>query len=210
MDTHEFVLREYFLKVLQRKQSRDATLCRMESHILVLPLDEKQVVVVDLIQLVVGLHRDEVVGTADGVVRQVIPFRLGQLGTDGLVDSLDKTGKVEWLQQIVDHREVEGIDGILGISRSEDDGWLMLKTFNQLKACEVGHLDVEKHDVDLIVFQGVHGFKGIRACGHQLQRVHLRHIILQELLSQVLIIHNNHIILLFHSSILTLYISLSC
>ena len=76
----------------------------------------------------------------------------------------------------------------------------------------VGHLDVEKHDVDLMIFQDIHGFDSIGAGGHQLQRLHLRHIVLQKLLCQILVINDDYIVFFFcvHISILTLYIPLSC
>ena len=55
VNTDEHVLGQDFLQVLQGKQSRDATLGGMECDIFVLPFNIKQVVVVDLVKLVVGL-----------------------------------------------------------------------------------------------------------------------------------------------------------
>ena len=127
MNTHELVLRQYLLQVLQGEQGRDAALCGMERHILMLSLDVKQVVVVDLIELVVGLHGDEIVRLADGVGRLLDTRDLGLLGADSLINGLYETREIERLKQIVDDREVEGIDGILRIGCGEDDGRFLLE-----------------------------------------------------------------------------------
>ena len=116
MDAHELILGKYLLQILQGEQGRDAALRGVEGHILMLPFNEEQVVVIDFIQFVVGLYSDEVIRLADGVSCGLLnAHHLLLFGTNGLVDGLDETGKVERFEQIVDHREIESIDCIFGI-----------------------------------------------------------------------------------------------
>ena len=113
--TNKHVLGQNLLQILQGKECRDATLRGMEGHIFMLPLDKKQIIVIDLVEFVVGLHGDEVIGTANGVVRLIKFTYQRLLAANGLVDGLEETWKIKRFQQIVGYRKVECIDGIFRI-----------------------------------------------------------------------------------------------
>lgn len=75
-----------------------------------------------------------------------------------LINGLVKPVELDGFEQIVDRLEVIAVDGIFGISRSENDVRFGLQFFDKLKSGDARHVNVEKNEIDKIVFQKSQGF----------------------------------------------------
>ena len=208
MHTDELVARQHVLERLEAVERGDALVLGVERYILVLPFDVVDVVVVDLVEFVVGL--DHQVGRGlwglkglkglrglrslkglRGLWGCFLRFGLRGLrgvggrgetieAGDGLFDGLHEAGEGDGLEQVIDSIDLVAFEGIFAVGGGEDDGGHVLEGARKLDAVEVGHVDVEENDIDMMLLAEAEGFEGVLGGAGELEFGEFADVVLEE------------------------------
>src|ERR1051325_47660 len=108
------------------------------------------------------------------------------------VAGLEETFEGNRFHEIIEHIEVEALEGESVVSRDKDDHWLFpAEALQELYACDPRHLYIEKNEIDIFLLQNLHGFIRVPASPHQLQKRDLADIVFQQVEGEALVIHSN-------------------
>ena len=202
MHTDELVARQHVLERLEAVERGDALVLGVERYILVLPFDVVDVVVVDLVEFVVGLNHQ--VGRGLKGLRGLRSLkglrglwgcflRFGLRGLrgvggcgetieagDSLFDGLHEAGEGDGLEQVIDSIDLVTLEGIFAIGGGEDDGGDVLEGARKFDAVEVGHVDVEENDIDMMLLAEAEGFEGVLGGAGELEFGEFADVVLEE------------------------------
>ena len=73
----------------------------------------------------------------------------------------------EGLQQIVDGVNFEGFDRVAVVGGDENDGGVLADQFEDFEAVELGHLNIEEHQIGFLLGDGLNGFEAVGAFGDE-------------------------------------------
>ena len=222
----ELVARQLVLERLETVERGDALVLGVERYILVLPFDVVDVVEVDLVELVVGLHHQVwglrrslrrglrslkgLRGSLKGCFLRGARAELGVRGLrglrglrggcqtldagDGLLDGLHEAGEGDGLEQVIDGRDLVAFEGIFAVGGGEDDGGHVLEGARQLDAVEVGHVNVEEDDIDMMLLAEAECLEGVLGGACELEFGNLADVVLQEFAGEEFVVDYQYII----------------
>ena len=113
---------------------------------------------------------------------------------DGLLDGLHEAGEGDRLEQVIDSIDLVAFEGIFAVGGGEDDGGHALEGARKLDAVEVGHVDVEENDIDMMLLAEAEGLEGVLGGACELEFGYLADVVLEEFASQEFVIDNQYII----------------
>ena len=95
-----------------------------------------------------------------------------------LLSGAFEVGQAERLEQIIQRIEFETLDGILRVGGGEDDHRSLLarERTDELRAHKVGHIDIDKYQINPLVLQELLCLDGVAELGNVLQKRHLRDV----------------------------------
>ena len=113
---------------------------------------------------------------------------------DGLLDGLHEAGEGDRLEQVIDSIDLVAFEGIFAVGGGEDDGGHVLEGARQLDAVEVGHVDVEENDIDMMLLAEAEGLEGVLGGACELEFGYLADVVLEEFASQEFVIDNEDLV----------------
>ena len=93
------------------------------------------------------------------------------------------------------------------IGGGKDNGRDRDAGLGKVQAVEVGHVDIEQQDIDLVVLDQVKGFEGIGGSTYHIHVFHCLQIAQQQFASQEFIIYNQYVV--FHNFLKGSYLPLT-
>ena len=187
MGAHELGLRKILLHLLHVHQAHHIFLVALQVylHIVFQTFYEQDVVQTYLKQLVLALHIDEAVAVVD--------YLTLLLGEDllRLVYHTDEVFVADGLQKIVESAYLVAVDGILAESCGKHNLRGLRYQCGKLQTAQVGHLDVEKQQVYLLLLDVFDGGNGTVVGAHQIDNGRALGIAGQQLRCQGLIVNDD-------------------
>ena len=102
-----------------------------------------------------------------------------------------KAISAEGFQKIVHRVNFEGFDGVAVIGGDEDDGGIVANQFQNFETIKFGHLNVEEHQVGLLLGDDFDGFETVGALGDQFDFAVRGDEFAQDLAREFLVVHNH-------------------
>ena len=97
----------------------------------------------------------------------------------------------EGLQKVVHGVNFERFDGVTVVCGDEDDGGVAADQLQYFEAIELGHLNVEKHQVGLLFGDDFYGFEAVGAFGDYFDFAVRGDEFAQDLAGEFFVVHNH-------------------
>ena len=121
---------------------------------------------------------------------------LGAHPAPGTGERLLEPAGVDRLQQVVDRVDLERLDGVFVEGRDEYEHRRLLRAFDEpprhFESAEAGHLDVEEHEVRLVLLDCGQCLQAVARVRHDLHIVQLLELVAQLVAGELLVVHDHH------------------